>query len=52
VANSKSLDIFNYEFNWDAPNEVDLLIEYKEVCCEKFKKKGERKCKRCPKRRP
>ncbi len=43
----KSVDIFNYDFNWSKPKKKDIV---KYECCEKYKKKGEKKCKRCPKR--
>ena len=35
--------IFNYDF--------DFNNESKSVCCEKYKKKGEKKCKKCPLRK-
>jgi ferric iron reductase protein FhuF len=47
VLNKKTNDIFNYDFEW-IPSKKELL---KDTCCEKFKKKGEKKCKNCPKRK-
>ena len=52
VASSNSSDIFNYDFDWYYPNSTDSIEEFKEECCKKYKNKGERKCNKCPKRRP
>jgi len=48
VDNSKTLDIFNYEFDWFQPKNKSCKKELKEVCCEKYKKKKEKHCKSCP----
>ena len=52
MASSNSSDIFNYDFDWYFPNSTDAIEDFKEECCKKYKKKGERKCNKCPKRRP
>lgn len=43
-------DIFNYDFDWYVPKKKKSTREVKEICCEKYLKKGEKKCKSCPKR--
>lgn len=43
MSNSKTLDIFNYEFDW-----FQSKSKFKDVCCEKYKKKKEKHCKSCP----
>ena len=43
----QSSDIFNYDFDWYQPKSKKKV---KDECCEKYKKKGEKKCKNCPKR--
>ena len=45
-----SSDIFNYDFNWVKPKDKKSKGETKDECCKKYKKKGENKCKSCPKR--
>jgi len=46
----KTLDIFNYDFNWTPKSKKKAKKKTKEECCKKYKKKGEKKCKSCPKR--
>lgn len=48
--NSKTTSIFNYDFDWPPSTKKKAKKEGKEECCEKYKKKGEKKCKNCPKR--
>jgi len=43
-------DIFNYDFNWQETSKKEFKKVLKDECCEKYKKKGEKKCKKCPKR--
>jgi len=50
VNKPKSLDIFNYEFDWNPSIKTKLKADPKSDCCKKYKKKGENKCKNCPKR--
>jgi len=49
VSNSKTSTIFNYDFEWFNKNRCDTKNSIKEACCKKYKKKGEKKCKNCPK---
>lgn len=42
--------IFNYDFDWDKTLKSNSKNELKDVCCKKYKKKGEKKCKKCPKK--
>lgn len=42
--------IFNYDFDWEQSKKKNAKEKPKEECCEKYKKKGEKKCKNCPKR--
>ena len=46
----KTTDIFNYDFDWVKSGEKKVKNSSKDECCEKYKKKGEKKCKSCPKR--
>jgi len=46
----KTSDIFNYDFDWVKPKQKKVKSKVKEDCCKKYKKKGEKKCKSCPKR--
>jgi hypothetical protein len=39
-------NIFKYDFGWYEPKSKKT----KDECCEKYKKKGEKKCKNCPNR--
>jgi len=48
VNKKKITDIFNYEFDWV---KLKNNSKVKDECCEKHKKKGEKKCKSCPKRK-
>jgi len=48
VSNSKTSDIFNYDFDWYQPNKNKIKKELKEICCEKYKKKNEKRCENCP----
>ena len=50
MSKSNSSDIFNYDFNWVKPKGKKSKGETKDECCKKYKKKGENKCKSCPKR--
>jgi len=50
VAKKKTSDIFNYDFDWYQPKKKKSKSKIKEECCKKYKKKGEKKCKSCPKR--
>jgi hypothetical protein len=50
VAKKKTLDIFNYDFDFQQSSQKKGKKTPKEECCEKYKKKGEKKCKSCPKR--
>jgi len=50
VSKKTSSDIFNYNFNWYKTSKKQSKGEPKEECCKKYKKKGEKKCKNCPKR--
>ena len=45
----KTSDIFNYDFDWYNPEKNISNKDVKEKCCKKYKKKGEKKCKSCPK---
>ena len=47
MTKKKTTDIFNYDFEW-SPSKKKR--EVKDECCKKYKKKGEKKCKSCPKR--
>lgn len=51
MTNSKPLTIFNYDFNWEKPEGKKSKGGNKDECCKKYKKKGEKKCKSCPKRK-
>ena len=46
----KPLDIFNYNFEWEQPSNKKNKGKIKDECCKKYQKKGEKKCKSCPKR--
>jgi len=46
VLKEKQKSIFNYDFDWESITKEST----KDICCEKYKKKGEKKCKNCPKR--
>jgi hypothetical protein len=48
VDNSKTSDIFNYEFDWYNPDTCDSNCNIKEKCCKKYKEKKEKRCKKCP----
>jgi hypothetical protein len=48
--NKKDPDIFNYDFPNMKSNKKSSKKEVKDECCEKYKKKGEKKCKSCPNR--
>jgi len=51
VSKKTSSDIYNYDFNWQKPSKKKKSKgALKEECCKKYKKKGEKKCKNCPKR--
>jgi hypothetical protein len=50
VNNLKTASIFNYDFDWTSSKKKKSQKESKEECCKKYKKKGEKKCKNCPKR--
>lgn len=49
VANPKTLNIFNYEFECYTKGICTSNCSTKEKCCKKFKKKGKKQCKNCPK---
>jgi len=44
--------IFNYDFAWDVSTEKKKYREINEKCCEKFKNKSNKTCKKCPNRIP
>jgi hypothetical protein len=46
----QTANIFNYEFKWSPKKKKAAEKMYKDECCEKYMKKGEKKCKKCPKR--
>lgn len=46
----KTINIFNYDFDWKKSKQKKVKSKVKEDCCKKYKKKGEKKCKSCPKR--
>jgi len=50
MVNSKPKSIFNYDFEWVRLKKKKTKNEVKDECCEKYKKKAEKKCKSCPKR--
>ncbi len=43
-------NIFNYDFEWFESKIKNRKKEFKDKCCEKFKKKKEKHCKNCPKK--
>jgi len=49
MAKKPTLDIFNYDFNWQQASKEKGENTPKDECCEKFKKKKEKHCKNCPK---
>jgi ferric iron reductase protein FhuF len=48
VNKKKTTDIFNYDFDWVKPKVNKIKNDTKDECCKKYKKKGEKKCKKCP----
>jgi len=48
----ENLGIFNYDFDWDASTDKKKHLEINEKCCEKFKNKSDKTCKKCPNRVP
>ncbi|MDO9036745.1 MAG: hypothetical protein Q7U59_00170 [Lutibacter sp.] len=42
--------IFNYDFDWSASTKKKTHIEINDKCCEKFKNKSNKTCKKCPNR--
>jgi hypothetical protein len=50
MGKKQASNIFNYDFGWDEPTQGKSKKKVKDECCEKYKKKGEKKCKSCPNR--
>ena len=50
MSDSNGSNIFNYDFDWSKLKDNVSNKNTKEICCKKYKKKGEKKCKNCPKR--
>ena len=48
VTNTKTLNIFEYEFECYNKEHCDSSCLFKKKCCKKFKKKGKKQCKNCP----
>ena len=46
----RQINIFEYNFNWIPDKKGGSKNKYKDECCDKYLKKGEKKCKKCPKR--
>jgi hypothetical protein len=44
--------IFNYDFDWGNSTKKKKHHEINEKCCEKFKNKSNKTCKKCPNRVP
>jgi hypothetical protein len=44
--------IFNYDFDWGNSTEKENHKEINKKCCEKFKNKSGKTCKKCPNRIP
>jgi len=44
--------IFNYDFDWGVSTKKMPLKGISEKCCEKFKNKSDKACKKCPNRIP
>ena len=50
MSDSNGSNIFNYDFDWGKLKNNVSNKDIKETCCKNYKKKGEKKCKNCPKR--
>lgn len=48
VPTTNNSDIFNYDFYWWQPSKNKIIDGIKDECCEKYKKKKEKRCKNCP----